>query len=132
MSNKNLKQLREGKTPKENAEMIALVKKTYPGFDKSLLSKCSNSEKYGVELVPEAMAILLERFGQELPPEKPQNKRKSNGYRLSCRISARLPDADYAALQRQLKADGYKTMQAWLAEMVRQYLQEGKHYEENK
>lgn len=125
MSNKNLKQLREGKTPKENAEMIALVRERYPGFDKSLLSKCSNSEKYGVELVPEAMTILLERFGQELPPEKPQNKRTGSEHRFSCRISARLPDADYAALQRRLKADGYKTMQAWLAEMVRRYLQKG-------
>lgn len=125
MSNKNLKQLREGKTPKENAEMIALVRERYPGFDKSLLSKCSNSEKYGVELVPEAMTILLERFGQELPPEKPQNKRTGSGHRFSCRISARLPDADYAALQWRLKADGYKTVQAWLAEMVRRYLQKG-------
>lgn len=132
MSNKNLKQLREGKTPKENAEMIALVRERYPGFDKSLLSKCSNSEKYGVELIPEAMAILLERFGQELPPEKPQDKRTGSGHRLSCRISARLPDADYAALQRRIEVEGYKTMQAWLADMVRQYLQKGKHYEENK
>ncbi|MDO4175801.1 MAG: hypothetical protein Q4D42_13665 [Eubacteriales bacterium] len=105
--------------------MILLVKKQYPGFDKSLLSKCTNSQKYGVQLVPEAMKILLKRFGQEQTPEKPQNKRTSSGHRLSCRISARLPDADYAALQQRLKADGYKTMQAWLADMVRQYLQKG-------
>ena len=124
MSNKNLKQLRENKTPQENAEMVALVKKSYPGFDKTLLSKCSNSKRYGVELVPEAMKILLERFGQEQPPEKPQKKRTSSGHRFSCRISARLPDADYQALQRQLKADGYKTMQAWIAEMVKQYLKQ--------
>lgn len=130
MSNKNLKELREGRTPQENAEMILLVKKQYPGFDKSLLSKCSNSERYGIELVPEAMAILLKRFGQK-SSEKPQKKRTSSGHRFSCRISARLPDADYQALQRQVKADGYKTMQAWLADMVRQYLQKGKHYEEN-
>lgn len=131
MSNKNLKQLREGKTSKENAEMVALVKKSYPGFDKSLLSKCSNIERYGVELVPEAMKILLKRFGQEQTPEKPQKQRAGERHRLTCRISARLPDADYQALQRQVKADGYKTMQAWLADMVRQYLQKGKHYEEN-
>lgn len=130
MSNKNLKQLRENKTPQENSEMLLLVKKKYPGFDKSLLSKCSNSERYGIELVPEAMAILLERFGENTP-EKPQKKRTSSGHRFSCRISARLPDADYQALQQQVKADGYKTMQAWLSEMVKQYLQKGKHYEEN-
>lgn len=75
MSNKNLKQLRENKTPQENAEMVALVKKSYPGFDKPLLSKCSNSERYGVELVPEAMKILLKRFDQEQTPEKPQKQR---------------------------------------------------------
>ncbi|MDO4175778.1 MAG: hypothetical protein Q4D42_13550 [Eubacteriales bacterium] len=125
MSNEKLKELREGCTPQDNAEMILLVKKQYPGFDKSLLSKCTNSQKYGVQLVPEAMKILLKRFGQEQTPEKPQNKRTSSGHRFSCRISARLPDADYAALQQRLKADGYKTMQAWLAEMVRQYLQKG-------
>lgn len=124
MSNKNLKELREGRTPQENAEMLLLVKKQYPGFDKSLLSKCSNSEKYGIELVSEAMEILLKRFGKEEPPEKPQKKRTSSGHRFSCRISARLPDADYQALQRQLKADGYKTMQACIVEMVRQYLKQ--------
>lgn len=123
MSNKNLKQLREGKTSKENAEMVALVKKSYPGFDKTLLSKCSNSERYGVELVPEAMKILLKRFGQEQTPEKPQKQRAGERHRLTCRISARLPDYDYQALQRQLKADGYKTMQAWVSAMVREYLQ---------
>lgn len=88
MSNKNLKQLREGKTPQENAEMVALVKKAYPGFDKSLLSKCSNSERYGVELVPEAMKILLKRFGQEQMPEKPKKQRAGERHRLTCRISA--------------------------------------------
>lgn len=85
MSNKNLKQLRENKTPQENSEMLLLVKKKYPGFDKSLLSKCSNSERYGIELVPEAMAILMERFGENTP-EKPQKKRKSSGHRFSCRM----------------------------------------------
>lgn len=123
MSNKNLKHLRENNTPQENAEMVALIKKSYPGFDKSLLSKCSNSERYGVELVPEAMKILLKRFGQEQPPEKPQKKRTSSGHRFSCRISARLPDDDYQALQRLIKAEGYKTMQAWVSAMVREYLQ---------
>lgn len=124
MSNKNLKQLREGKTPKENAEMVALVKKSYPGFDKSLLSKCSNSERYGVELIPEAMKILLERFGQEQPPKKPQKQQAGERHRLTCRISARLPDADYQALRQLIKAEGYKTMQAWIAEMVKQYLKQ--------
>lgn len=124
MSNKNLKQLREDKTPQENAEMVALIKKSYPGFDKPLLSKCSNSERYGVELVPEAMKILLKRFGQEQPTEKPQKQQAGERHRLTCRISARLPDADYQALQRQLKADGYKTMQAWLADVVRQCLKQ--------
>lgn len=118
MSNKNLKQLRENKTPQENAEMVALVKKSYPGFDKTLLSKCSNSERYGVELIPEAMKILLERFGQEQPPKKPQKQRAGERHRFSCRISARLPDADYQALQRRLQEDGYKTIQAWIAEML--------------
>ena len=43
-------------------EIANLVRTQYPGYDKMLQSKCENPAKYGVWLVPEALALVIEKF----------------------------------------------------------------------
>lgn len=101
-------------------EMVAVVQRLYPKFDKTVQSKCENGEVYGVSLRPDAMNALYTKFAPELLT--PRSKRKGERHRLTCRISARLEHADYEALQQAATADGYATMQELITALVRIYL----------
>lgn len=101
-------------------EMVAVVKELYPKYDKTMQSKCERGSEYGVYLRPDAMEALYRRFD---PAALAARRRKKNsGHRLTCRISCRLEDEDYRALQQHIQADGYQTMQDWITDMVRQYI----------
>lgn len=101
-------------------EMVEVVRTLYPKFDKTVQSKCENGGSYGIALRPDAMEALYKRFA----PEVLEGRRLAHKerHRLTCRISARLENDDYAALQQHLKADGYATMQDLLTDLVRRYL----------
>lgn len=102
-------------------EMVAVVQKIYPKFDKTQLSKCE-SGAYGAELPEDAMQALYTAFAPELLT--PKKRRHSGRNRLTCRISARLEDDVYSELQQRIRADGYETMQSWLSYVVQRYLKE--------
>lgn len=104
-------------------EIVEVVRTIYPKFDKPLLSKCENGGVYGVQLRADAMKALRVAYC----PENPNgNKVSRHGkHRLSCCVSARLENTIYEALQRQLRADGYTTVQDLLTDLVRKYLKEG-------
>jgi len=106
-------------------DMVAVVKKIYPKYDKTIQSKCENTEAYGVSLQQDAMDALYVMFAPE-SMETPRPKKKER-HRLTCRISARLKDADYELLQQLIKADGYCTMQDWLVAVVKTYIYEKEH-----
>lgn len=97
-------------------EMVDVVRKKYPKYDKTMQSKCERSNEYGVQIKPDAMKALYSEFAPEML------KKGSSGHRLKCRISCRLEDAEYEALQEHIREDGFDTMQDWLSFMVRQYL----------
>ena len=103
-------------------EMVAVVQELYPKYDKTVQSKCENGDAYGVSLRPDAMAALYARFAPELAAARKAPKKDNR--RLTCRISARLEDADFAALQRLVAAEGYATMQDLLTAIVRRYIKE--------
>ena len=46
----------------KGTEIVEAIRVRFPGFDKSLLSKVSSPEKYGVILAPEAVKLLEETF----------------------------------------------------------------------
>ena len=46
----------------KGTEIVEAIRLSFPGFDKTLLSKCLNPEKYGVKLTPEAMNQLINHF----------------------------------------------------------------------
>lgn len=101
-------------------DMVKVVRELHPKYDKTMQSKCENGEAYGVTILPDAMEVLYHRFAPErLKAPAPS---RHGRHILSCRISCRLTDGDYEALQQHIRADGYTTMQNWLSETVRQYL----------
>lgn len=101
-------------------DMVAVVQRLYPKYDKTVQSKCENGEAYGVALRPDAMSALYEKFAPELLSERKAPKKDT--HRLTCRISARLETADYEALQQLIEAEGYATTQDWLTATVRRYI----------
>jgi len=120
--------LARGIAPKE---AVRVVKARFPSFDKTLLSKCSKPEKYGVVLHPDGYEALFVKYPaaqptqpadlpQQANSEPTAKKHKSGGHRLKCRISCRLEDDEYEQLQRLVRSDGFDTMQDWLTHQVRQ------------
>lgn len=102
-------------------DMVDVVRKIYPKFDKSLLSKCE-SNSYGAELPEDAMQALYAAFAPEAV--QPEKKNHSGKNLLTCRISARLPNDVYELLQQLIRSNGYETMQSFLADMVSNYIKE--------
>lgn len=97
-------------------DMVAVVKSLHPKYDKTVQSKCENGEAYGVCLLPDAETAICDTFAPEL-----KEKRKKDSHRLTCRISCRLENNIYEELQRNVKTEGYLTMQDWLTRVVEQY-----------
>lgn len=118
------KELRELRLSKQipAKDMVAVVQSLYPKYDKTVQSKCENGEAYGVDIRPDAMTALYERFAPERL--EPPRKTRHGQHRLTCRISARLETADYEALQQLILAAGYATTQDWLSAIVRRYIAE--------
>lgn len=97
-------------------DMVFVVKELYPKYDKTVQSKCENGKAYGVCLLPDAEDAIRDKFAPEL-----KTKRKKDTHRLTCRISCRLENEVYEELQRNVKSEGYSTMQDWLTDVVNRY-----------
>lgn len=109
-----LKELRIGRGIPAR-EIVAVVRRLYPKFDAPTLSKVESKE-YGTELPRDALELVYQTFAPELVPLLHQPK--PDPRRLTCRVSARLPDEDYRLLKERMEADGYDTNQAWLADLI--------------
>lgn len=101
-------------------DLADAIREVYPKFDKSLLSKVEHGLDYGICVRSDIMDALYAKFAPELL--EPRKRARRGGNRLTCRISARLTNEAYGALQRQMEADGYATTQDWLTDMVAQYI----------
>lgn len=101
-------------------DLADAIREVYPKFDKSLLSKVEHGLDYGICVRADIMDALYAKFAPELL--EPRKRARRGGNRLTCRISARLTNEAYGALQRQMEADGYPTAQDWLTAMVAQYI----------
>ena len=115
-----LRELRERRNI-PRAEIINFVQRYSPKFDKAMLSKCENSERYGATISRFLMNAIIAEFA---PDELPEIKKQRDGrHRLTRRIQCRLEETDYHALRSRIAADGYKTTQDWLTDTVRRYLE---------
>jgi len=93
-------------------DMVEVVKTLYPRCDKSLISKCAHGHETGAMLRPDALKALQVHFAEDdrNAPHRPR-RRKPN--RLTCRIT----DALYGALQRRIHATG-QTVQDYIEALI--------------
>lgn len=108
-----------GVSPKE---IVETVQELYPKYDRAALTKCERGNEYGVTLQPDALAALYKKYA---PQGTATSRRRKDRHRLTDRIYCRLEKEAYSALQRQMQADGYATVQQLIADLVRQYLEKG-------
>ena len=118
-----LRDLRRGKKIPAK-EIVAAVQKKYPGFDKTVLSKVDNGNRYGVTLRRDVVDALIGEFAPEA--REAVKWRRDGRHRLTHRIQARLEENVYSELQQALRRDGWETTQDWLTDMVKTYLQNEK------
>ena len=104
---------REKKIPA--AKIVAVIRELYPKFDAPSLSKVERAE-YGTVLPEDARRHFYEVFAPEYVPLLKQ--KKPDPRRLTCRVSCRLTDEDFALLMERIKADGCSTNQEWLSNLI--------------
>lgn len=117
-----LNELRELRLSKKipAKEMVEVIQRYHPKFDKTMLSKCERGEDYGIHIKRAALDALYEKFAPELLPVVKKNR---NGrHRLTKLVICRLEDADYVALQQLIEASDYETTQDWMANLIRSCL----------
>ena len=101
-------------------DMVEVVQKLYPKYDKTVQSKCENGELYGIEIAKDAMDALYAAFDPERAAAR--SARRKDKHRLTCSIRARLETPIYEALQQRIEAEGHATAQDWLTEKILAYL----------
>lgn len=95
------------------SEIVSQVRSLYPKYDKALLSKCENGEKYGITLKHRAMKMLIDNYGVI---------RKTENRKLNNRLTVRLSDEDYNAYKEALSESGYTTTQGFLNHIINYYI----------
>ena len=102
------------------ADIIAIIQKQFPKYDKTLHSKCENVNKYAVEPCEEAFKLLDEHYGIV---KKHERRTKAN--RVICRLS----EEDYQAFKAAIAQSSYATMQAYLERTIKRFI--NRHRKEN-
>lgn len=94
------------------------------GYDKSLDSKVSHPDKYGVTWTPYAKAALeavaTARDGAESEAKANNPTRAKDRHRHKGRVSARMPKEQAARIQSDVKFCGYGTVQNWIGACAHQ------------
>ena len=101
----------------DRKEVIQALREEFPGFDKTLLSKVENPDKYGVRLLNRGEQILEENFSNTAPAVRKVEKRKRPS-----RIQFRLTVKEFETLQRAFRQAGFETMQQGMAALVAAWL----------
>lgn len=96
-------------------EIADAVKQVFPKFDRYLLSKCEQPDLYGVTLLPRGM-----KAARALAPEV--TPKKKDGHKNQFRIYCRMDQATYNRLIAQIRQDGFKTVQDWMLDQIKAYI----------
>lgn len=100
-------------------DMAETVQTLYPRFDRYLLSKCEASEVYGVQLKHDALKALYLKYD---PEAWVLRLRKTDGHKNQFRIYCRMDQATYNRLISQIRQDGFKTVQDWMLDQIKAYI----------
>ena len=95
-------------------EMADVVRNIYPKFDRYLLSKCEASEVYGIQLMQDAKKALLLKYD-------PLMLKKKDNRKCPHRIQCRLDDETFKAFIAKSRADGFKTINDCLVDLIKAY-----------
>lgn len=111
-----LKEYREahGATP---ADIIAIIQTKFPKYDKTLQSKCENTDKYGIEPCKEAFDLLDTHF---------KRTKRATRHRRQKRVMCRLSDEDYVAFKAAIEESSYPTMQAYMERSIKRFIKRKK------
>lgn len=123
---------------KRDKDVVAVVKKIYPRYDKMLHSKCKRGREYGIQLREDAVKAVCVSFGipyevskepkepdkpeKEDAPQEARKQRKAENRTLPCRVYCRLSEIDYNELQQAISSRGFKTTQDFLSMLIKRYL----------
>ena len=114
--------LRELRLAKEipAQDMVDVVQKLYPRYDKHMQSKAERSHLYGVRICDDALSALVNAFAPEQAPQPKvtANENRTNPCRLVCRVSVE----DYNLLKDCMTSEGFSTTQDWLYSHLKKYL----------
>lgn len=88
--------------------VVDAIKPDFPGFDKQLLCKCEAPEKYAIQLIPEAQALV---DSLDKPRKKPDKRKKTHRYCF------RLTETGAEMLEKLCEAMNVATVQS-LCEML--------------
>lgn len=100
-----------------NKDFIAAVKEEFPGYDKSLNSKCNNSKYYGIKRIPE-----VEKLYKTLMLAEPPKTVCHESKKKPAKVTARFTKAQYKLLQRAIKASGYASISVAVQIAVMQWV----------
>lgn len=109
------------------ADIVEVVAAIYPKFDRFLLSKVRHGDETGVRLRADAQHELLTHF--KVTQDASKAKRTPNRSKPK-RISCRLTEAMYEALQRRLAQTGQtaqKYIEAMIVTDLKEHLKEYAH-----
>lgn len=111
-----------------NNDMIKAVHAQFPGFSKIQNSMCSNPEKYGVCLLPEAEKLLIDAFGNapglqtaDTAPAAPSRPKRTKPNRLVCYLT----DEIYKSIREMMDEQGFTTVQEFLNVILTKLVKEG-------
>lgn len=114
------------------AEVKAVQEAGFPGYDRTLHSKCKKPEWYGIMRVPEAEAALN---GVNQPQKtvaasvaaKAAVRPREDGRKFKHRVCCRLPESEYKAVHKSFEASSDKTMQGYLRRVLKEYVEQEKY-----
>ena len=99
-------------------DMVAELRPMYPKLDKPLLSKAIN-EGYGVQLRPDALKALGEKFD----PEGWDKRREKDRHRINTGVRCRLNRRELEAFTWQYRKDGYKNANECVRHLILRYIE---------
>lgn len=104
------------------ADIVEVVASIYPRFDRYLLSKVEHGDEYGIRLRADAERDLMTKFAikSQGRAEAHRKPNRSKPRRITCRLA----ETTYGALQRLIERNGM-TMQGFLEALICKALTEG-------
>ncbi len=112
--------------------LVGSIRRIFPGFDKTLLSKVRNHIRYGVTLRREAYEAIFQDFPfledaasiepVACLPAPVKAGRRGDRHRIKTRVAARITADRIRLLQKLVKEDGFPSVSAWLIWQINRYI----------